>query len=64
LARRAGDDETAELARSIREQRQDMFVGLQAQLPTLTDAVVASEVAVDVNHRNVRMLEATERKRR
>jgi ferritin-like metal-binding protein YciE len=53
LARRAGDEETADLARQIRLQEQAMFERLEAQLPRLTDAMVADQVGVDVRHRTV-----------
>lgn len=60
LASRAGDDETAALARSIREQQQEMFARMQAQLSPLTDAMVASDIEVCANHRNVPGVEARE----
>jgi ferritin-like metal-binding protein YciE len=50
LARRTGDEETAALARSIREHEQEMFERLQAHLRPLTDAMVAAQLDVDVRH--------------
>ena len=57
LARRAGDDETADLAHAIRDHQEQMFARLQAQLPPLTDAMVASDIDVCANHRNVPAVE-------
>jgi ferritin-like metal-binding protein YciE len=44
LARRAGDDQTAELAASIREDEEQMLERILRELPTLTDAVVDAEI--------------------
>jgi ferritin-like metal-binding protein YciE len=43
LARRAGDDETARLAASIREDEERMLDRLREEIPRLTDAVVGAE---------------------
>jgi ferritin-like metal-binding protein YciE len=44
LARRVGDDETAELAASIREDEEQMLQRILRELPTLTDAVADVEI--------------------
>jgi ferritin-like metal-binding protein YciE len=45
LARRASDDQTAELAASIREDEEQMLESILRELPILTDAVV--DAAID-----------------
>ena len=44
LARRAGDDQTVELAASIREDEEQMLQRILRELPTLTDAVADIEI--------------------
>jgi ferritin-like metal-binding protein YciE len=47
LARAVGDDETAELAASIRTDEQKMLERVLREIPKLTDAVVRAEVKSD-----------------
>jgi len=44
LARRVGDDETAELAASIRADEQQMLERILREIPKLTDAVVKADI--------------------
>lgn len=44
LAERVGDDETARLASSIRADEERFLARLRAQIPSLTEAVVAAEL--------------------
>jgi ferritin-like metal-binding protein YciE len=44
LARSVGDDETAELAASIRADEEKMLQGVMREIPKLTDAVVRADV--------------------
>jgi len=44
LARHVGDDETAELAASIREDEEKMLARILRELPKLTDAVAGAEI--------------------
>jgi ferritin-like metal-binding protein YciE len=44
LAKKVGDDETAELAASIRGDEEKMYARVLRELPKLTDAVVRAEV--------------------
>jgi len=44
LAKRTGDDKTAELAASIREDEEQMLERVLREIPKLTDAVVGAEV--------------------
>src|SRR6202042_3063057 len=44
LARHVGDDQTAELAASIRADEEKMLARILRELPKLTDAVVRAEV--------------------
>src|SRR4051812_611672 len=45
LAGRAGDEETAELAKSIREQEEDQLSLLDREIPRLADHVLGDEAA-------------------
>src|SRR3954454_17131836 len=44
LAKRTGDDKTAELAASIREDEEQMLERVLREIPKLTDAVVGAEI--------------------
>ena len=50
LARTVGDDETAELAASIREDEEQMLARILGEIPQLTDAVARSELADDPSY--------------
>src|SRR4051794_24838008 len=50
LARRAGDDETARLAASIRGAEERMLERVMQEIPKLTDAVVGAEVEGDPSY--------------
>ena len=50
LARSVGDDETAELAASIRDDEEQMLARIIAEIPQLTDAVSRSELKDDPSY--------------
>ncbi len=50
LAKQVGDDETAQLATSIREDEQRMLERVLREIPKLTDAVVRAEVHDDPSY--------------
>jgi hypothetical protein len=50
LARRVGDDETAELAASIRADEQQMLDRILREIPKLTDAVVRADINGDSSY--------------
>jgi ferritin-like metal-binding protein YciE len=54
LARRAGDDQTAELAASIRVQEEDQLELLGREIPRLADHVLGGEAAAQVRERRTR----------
>ena len=50
LAKRTGDDVTAEFAREIRRDEERMLTKVQAELPKLVDAVVRAELKGDPSY--------------
>ena len=50
LARSTGDDETAELAASIRDDEEQMLARILGEIPQLTDAVARSELNDDPSY--------------
>src|SRR5687767_9974959 len=54
LARSVGDDETAELAASIRADEEKMLERITRELPKLTDAVVRADVKGEIGRASCR----------